>query len=188
MTETHAARTVAPPAPWPSQELNSCPFPFYEDLRREAPVFHDPVRGDYLVSRFDDVREAQSALALLRREGVDLDAAASLDRAAAAYVGEERALAITRVRGANAVVARLVDRVSRAIGGCEEARPGLLADVADVPLRAAIALRLTAPESRMQHRNTCCFMGGALRPPEFNWNTTDEQAVRSVVETLRRKS
>ena len=103
-----------------------------------------------LVSRFDDVREAQNTLALLRSEGVDLDAAASLDRAAAAYVGEERALAIARVRGANAVVARLVDRVSRAIGGCEEARPGLLADAADVPLRAAIALRLTAPESRMR--------------------------------------
>jgi cytochrome P450 len=55
MTETHAGRTVTPPAPWPSQELNSCPFPFYAELRHDAPVYRDPVRGDYLVSRFDDI-------------------------------------------------------------------------------------------------------------------------------------
>jgi copper homeostasis protein len=36
-------------------------------------------------------------------------------------------------------------------------------------------------ESGMQHRNTRCFMGGVLRPPEFSLKTTDENAVRSVV-------
>jgi len=41
-------------------------------------------------------------------------------------------------------------------------------------------------ESRMKHRNARCFMGGTLRPPEFNWKTTDEAAVRSVVESLPR--
>ena len=30
-----------------------------------------------------------------------------------------------------------------------------------------------------------CFMGGALRPPEFSWKTTDEMAVHSVVKVLR---
>jgi copper homeostasis protein len=40
-------------------------------------------------------------------------------------------------------------------------------------------------ESGMKHRNTRCFMGGALRPPEYAWKTTDESAVRSVVTTLR---
>ncbi len=40
-------------------------------------------------------------------------------------------------------------------------------------------------ESRMQHRNSRCFMGGALRPSEFSWKMTDESAVRSVVEILR---
>lgn len=39
-------------------------------------------------------------------------------------------------------------------------------------------------ESRMQFRNSRCFMGGALRPPEFSWKTTDPAAVKSVVETL----
>lgn len=42
-----------------------------------------------------------------------------------------------------------------------------------------------AVESRMQHRNSRCFMGGVLRPAEFSWKTTDERAVRSVVETVR---
>jgi copper homeostasis protein len=40
-------------------------------------------------------------------------------------------------------------------------------------------------ESGMEFRNTRCFMGGALRPPEFNWKTTDETAVRTLVNTLR---
>jgi copper homeostasis protein len=39
-------------------------------------------------------------------------------------------------------------------------------------------------ESQMQFRNTRCFMGGALRPPEFSWKTTDESAVRSVTGLL----
>jgi copper homeostasis protein len=41
-------------------------------------------------------------------------------------------------------------------------------------------------ESGMQHRNTRCFMGGALRPPEFSVKVTDENAVRSVVESVKR--
>jgi copper homeostasis protein len=41
-------------------------------------------------------------------------------------------------------------------------------------------------ESAMQFRNARCFMGGALRPPEFSLKTTDESAVRSVVESLKR--
>ena len=40
-------------------------------------------------------------------------------------------------------------------------------------------------ESAMQFRNSRCFMGGALRPPEFSLKTTDESAVRSVVESVK---
>jgi len=40
-------------------------------------------------------------------------------------------------------------------------------------------------ESGMQHRNPRVFMGGALRPPEFSWKSTDETAVKSVVESLK---
>ena len=40
-------------------------------------------------------------------------------------------------------------------------------------------------ESAMHYRNSRVFMGGALRPPEFSWKTTDEASVRIVVEELR---
>jgi copper homeostasis protein len=43
-------------------------------------------------------------------------------------------------------------------------------------------------ESGMEFRNNRCFMGGALRPPEFSFKTTDETAVRTVVENLMRGS
>lgn len=35
-----------------------CPFPFYEALRGEAPVYEVPGFGMYLISRFDDVTDA----------------------------------------------------------------------------------------------------------------------------------
>jgi copper homeostasis protein len=40
-------------------------------------------------------------------------------------------------------------------------------------------------ESGMTYRNARVFMGGALRPPEFGWKETDENAVRLVVQNLR---
>jgi cytochrome P450 len=40
---------------YPSYELQNCPFPFFERLRAEAPVYLVPGRGDYLVSRHEDV-------------------------------------------------------------------------------------------------------------------------------------
>ncbi len=103
-----------------------------------------------LLARFADIRDAWTALASLRRDGLALDAAASLDRAAAAYLGEDTALALVRLRGVPPVVARLADRVCAALGRADDARPGILAEVADVPFRAGVALRLTAPESRMR--------------------------------------
>ena len=48
-----------------------------------------------------------------------------------------------------------------------------------------VHLSARAPvESRMTWRNSGVFMGGTLRPPEFSWKTTDERAVRSVVDAL----
>jgi len=35
--------------------------------------------------------------------------------------------------------------------------------------------------SRMRYQNSRCFMGGTLRPPEFSWKMTDEEAVRAVL-------
>lgn len=33
-----------------------CPFPMYDYMLEQAPVYHDPVTGFYVVSRYDDVR------------------------------------------------------------------------------------------------------------------------------------
>ena len=41
-------------------------------------------------------------------------------------------------------------------------------------------------ESAMSYRNSSVFMGGTLRPPEFSWKTTDENTVRSIVESLQK--
>ena len=40
-------------------------------------------------------------------------------------------------------------------------------------------------ESAMTFRNSRVFMGGTLRPPEFSWKSTDENAVRAIVESFR---
>jgi copper homeostasis protein len=42
-------------------------------------------------------------------------------------------------------------------------------------------------ESGMTHRNSSCFMGGTLRPPEYSWKITDETAVQRVVNSLRER-
>ncbi len=42
---------------FPSDEITKCPFPFYEALRREAPVFRDPGGGGYFVSRRKDIMQ-----------------------------------------------------------------------------------------------------------------------------------
>lgn len=41
--------------PFPSTEAMGCPFPHYERLRSEAPVYKSPGRKEYIVSRHEDV-------------------------------------------------------------------------------------------------------------------------------------
>ena len=38
-------------------ETQQCPYPAYKTLRDEAPVFHDPLTGFFVVSRYEDVRK-----------------------------------------------------------------------------------------------------------------------------------
>jgi cytochrome P450 len=38
-------------------EISECPYPAYEVLRDEAPVWRDPFTGMYVVSRYDDIRK-----------------------------------------------------------------------------------------------------------------------------------
>lgn len=39
----------------PSAEVSACPYPFYEALRAEAPVYKYPGRNEYIVSRHQDI-------------------------------------------------------------------------------------------------------------------------------------
>jgi copper homeostasis protein len=41
-------------------------------------------------------------------------------------------------------------------------------------------------ESAMSFRNSRCFMGGELRPPEFSWSVTDASRVAALRDRLRR--
>ena len=41
-------------------------------------------------------------------------------------------------------------------------------------------------ESRMEHRNSRCFMGGELRPPEFALTVTDAGRIREFVAAIKR--
>jgi copper homeostasis protein len=52
--------------------------------------------------------------------------------------------------------------------------------VHEVHLSARVSVK-----SRMTHRNSRCYMGGTLRPPEFSWKATDEKVVREVAQRLR---
>ena len=40
---------------FPSPQVRDCPFPFYEALRTEAPVYRLPGRDEFLVSRWEDI-------------------------------------------------------------------------------------------------------------------------------------
>jgi cytochrome P450 len=51
--------------------LQRCPFPAYDRLRGEAPVFRDPQTGNYVLTRYADVRQALlNTRALSNRTGI----------------------------------------------------------------------------------------------------------------------
>lgn len=46
------------PITFTDPELRRCPFPAYHKLRDEQPVYKDPVSGNYILTRYRDVRKA----------------------------------------------------------------------------------------------------------------------------------
>ena len=56
-----AQRRLAAPLPrvgefeFPSFEVAKCPYPYFEALRTEAPVYKHPDRNEYIVSRHEDI-------------------------------------------------------------------------------------------------------------------------------------
>jgi glycolate oxidase FAD binding subunit len=115
------------------------------------------------VARFARADDAYDALSVLRADRVEIDAAVALDSAAAAYAGlSGRHLIAVRSRGPAPTVSRVTDQVAHAIsaGRPEEASSELWNDVAEAPHRAAIALRVSVPESRI--RATVADQSGSL--------------------------
>ena len=52
----HAVEAGAPESfGFPSPAVSQCPYPFYEALRRDAPVFKHPARNEYLIARRQDI-------------------------------------------------------------------------------------------------------------------------------------
>ena len=122
---------------------------------------------------FDMCRDPAAALEELARLGVDrlltsgqeascvegMDLLAALNRQAAGRI---------IVLPGGGITARNVRKIVAATG------------VTEVHMSARSSV-----ESGMTYRNARVFMGGALRPPEFGWKETDENAVRLVVQNLR---
>ncbi len=51
-------------------EVRRCPFPTYHQLRAECPVYQDPVSGNYVLTRYEDVRRAVLNKSLSAKTGV----------------------------------------------------------------------------------------------------------------------
>ena len=41
--------------------VNDCPYPAYQLLRDQAPVWKDPLTGMYVISRYDDIGSAPAS-------------------------------------------------------------------------------------------------------------------------------
>jgi cytochrome P450 len=55
MMNTQASDT---PISFADREVYACPFPIYDRLREEQPVYRDPKSGHYILTRYEDVRKA----------------------------------------------------------------------------------------------------------------------------------
>lgn len=63
MTEPAPADT---PISFTDPRVYACPFPHYDRLREEQPVYRDPKTGHYILTRYDDIRKAMLNVAALR--------------------------------------------------------------------------------------------------------------------------
>ncbi len=99
--------------------------------------------------------------------------------------GQERSV-IEGLETLGKLVARARGRISvMPGGGITERNVGKV--VADLGVREVHLTGRSMVESRMIHRNTRCFMGGELRPPEFAWGETDANRVRAIMKILRKE-
>jgi copper homeostasis protein len=125
---------------------------------------------------FDMCRDAEKGLEQLVALGVDRVLTSGQE--ATCLEGMELIAALQKQAGGRIIVMpgggitpRNASRIVAATG------------VNEVHLSARVSV-----ESKMTHRNSRCFMGGTLRPPEFSWKATDASVVRDVVKRLRQSA
>ena len=53
-----APNTGEPPITFTDPETRRCPFPAYQTLREQQPIYKDPVSGNFVLTRYRDVRKA----------------------------------------------------------------------------------------------------------------------------------
>ena len=71
MTDVRTPATEAPIS-FADPAVQRCPFHAYDTLREEAPVYRDPLTGNYVLTRYDDVRKALlNVKALRNRTGLN---------------------------------------------------------------------------------------------------------------------
>ncbi|AMK19865.1 MULTISPECIES: cytochrome P450 [Sphingobium] len=67
-----ATDTADAPLSFADPAVQRCPFSSYDRLREERPVYHDPVTGNYVLTRYEDVRKALlNVKALRNRTGIN---------------------------------------------------------------------------------------------------------------------
>lgn len=70
---SHASDKAATPISFADPAVQLCPFASYDALRDEQPVYKDPLSGNYIVTRYDDVRKALlNVKALRNRTGFNM--------------------------------------------------------------------------------------------------------------------
>jgi copper homeostasis protein len=123
---------------------------------------------------FDMCRDPQRALEQLIALGVERVLTSGQE--ATAFEGLDLIAALQRQSAGRILImpggginARNVEKIIAATG------------VSEVHLSARSTV-----QSGMRHRNSRCFMGGVLRPPEFEWKTTRAEAVQAVVQRARK--
>ena len=84
------------------------------------------------------------------------------------------------------LIARLVehagDRIGVMAGGGSNLNVKAIVERTGVEEVHVVGTRTV--ESRMRYRNTRCFMGGVLRPPEYATTVADSSRIRSMVDQL----
>jgi cytochrome P450 len=69
--EPSMTETATCPISFADPAVQQCPFPAYDTLRETQPVYKDPLTGNYVLTRFDDVRKtAMNAKIFRNRTGL----------------------------------------------------------------------------------------------------------------------